>query len=932
MRNNDQKRQIMDKKKYFVFISYSSKDNEDDNKWAEWLRHELDHWHLPTTYHGRKPVQENLREVFRDRDGFCAGKEWDKQVEPILKESQNLIVICSPNAAKSEAVNKEVEFFINQGKEYSIFPFIVEGDCPAECFPRALKHNIVGGDVNKDGGRDAAFIKVVAGMLGVDFSDLYNRYELDKAEQERIEREKKEKLQISQSRFIAEKVNSLLEEGDSYTAQKLCLEVLPKDEDQLDRPYVFSAELALRKARSYMLSMQKMPTALLHLNNNVRKILFFYNNDEFLVTENYTGFSVINVSNGKLMNLNGPNSVFSNISICDTNSDIVTYSRRGKINPILIWHLENLDFKELDKYSGAHVNVVFCHGTNNILINNGHDCYLYNIEKDIEFYYKSDGGEIISIIPQKNLIILDKERTIEFWDISTQVLLHEAKSLVPPRRRSRKTVHYNKCDDYIVVTDCYGILVFSFGKDFEIKVTNRINVPHFHEESIVLIPYFGFCYKNEKELLFWNCKSKRKSIIYESQLDISQIRYCELSKEIAFSCSDGCVMFYDLCKKSISLSLSNVGTQFVISNDGKKIASLKGNNVIGYYNRCVDNIMEQSFDQCLTLISKEKYLYLYQGNKLLSEYKGHKDIVSKYQLSKNGKYFFSLSQNGNRVLIWNPNSKKHKSSPASKYPLCDFSFSNSSNKLVIMQRDGLLYEYDINKENVINTIQFKHDVNAILCYNANEDILGIYSNEVLFLKKNNKIKQIAINDRISAMCFNSSDPELYVGTISGLLYRYDLSIDKLEPMTDKGCGDIIEKIFVSLNGQYVVVQARRSVWVYDNNSKAFSRLGEYFGLILDSSICPNSRFLATYSIASYAEYVIRLWDLKLNTCQILEENEKEYLSLGFSEDGSYLRGLLSDGHFSYWETLSLNKIRSYTEQIFNENPLTSEELKQYYLD
>ena len=239
----------MDKKKYFVFISYSSKDNEDDNKWAEWLRHELDHWHLPTTYHGRKPVQENLREVFRDRDGFCAGKEWDKQVESILKESQNLIVICSPNAAKSEAVNKEVEFFLNQGKGDRIYPFIVEGDSPGDCFPRALKHSIVGGDVNKDGGRDAAFIKIVAGMLGVDFSDLYNRYELDKAEQERIEREKKEKLQISQSRFLAEKANSLVAEGDSYTACLLALEALPIKDPE--RPFVPEAEAALRYANKW---------------------------------------------------------------------------------------------------------------------------------------------------------------------------------------------------------------------------------------------------------------------------------------------------------------------------------------------------------------------------------------------------------------------------------------------------------------------------------------------------------------------------------------------------------------------------------------------------------------------------------------------------------------------------------------------------------
>jgi hypothetical protein len=135
-------------------------------------------------------------------------------------------------------VNKEVELFINQGKEDSIFPFIIEGDSPNDCFPPALKHSKVGGDVNKDGGRDKAFIKVVAGMLGVNFDDLYNRYELEKAEQARLEREKREKLQIAQSRFVAEKAKKLIKEGDSYLARKLAIEVLPKDLDKPDSQLV----------------------------------------------------------------------------------------------------------------------------------------------------------------------------------------------------------------------------------------------------------------------------------------------------------------------------------------------------------------------------------------------------------------------------------------------------------------------------------------------------------------------------------------------------------------------------------------------------------------------------------------------------------------------------------------------------------------------
>ena len=229
---------------YFVFISYSSLDNE----WAIWLRHELEHYHLPASFNGRTDVRDNLRKVFRDRDELSAGPEWDEQVGKALAATNNLIVICSPNAAKSEAVNKEVEAFIALGKEDHIFPFIVEGNKPEDCFPPALNHLKLGGDVNKDGGRDSAFVKVVAGMLKVGFPSLWERYEKEKAEEERKIREQRDKLLIMQSRFLAEKANDLVDKGDSYTARLLALEALPKDLENPNRPYTVEAESGLRKA------------------------------------------------------------------------------------------------------------------------------------------------------------------------------------------------------------------------------------------------------------------------------------------------------------------------------------------------------------------------------------------------------------------------------------------------------------------------------------------------------------------------------------------------------------------------------------------------------------------------------------------------------------------------------------------------------------
>lgn len=226
-------------KEYFVFISYSSLDND----WAIWLRDELEHYHLPASFNGRTDVRDNLRKVFRDRDELSAGPEWDEQVNQALANTNNLIVICSPNAAKSDAVNKEVETFIALGKEDHIFPFIIEGE-PKDCFPPALKHSKLGGDIKKDGGSNAAFIKVVSGLLKVGFPSLWERYEREKAEEERKVREQRDNLLRMQSRFLSEKVVQLADSGDAYTARKLALNILPSQE----RPYVPEAEYAIRKA------------------------------------------------------------------------------------------------------------------------------------------------------------------------------------------------------------------------------------------------------------------------------------------------------------------------------------------------------------------------------------------------------------------------------------------------------------------------------------------------------------------------------------------------------------------------------------------------------------------------------------------------------------------------------------------------------------
>jgi hypothetical protein len=237
-------------KKYFAFISYKSEDVE----WAVWLQHELEHYHLPASFNGRDDIRKDLRPVFRDLDELSAGN-LPEQIHEALVNSQNLIVVCSPESAKSPWVNQEIETFISLGRTDCIYPFIVDGSSPADFFPKALlelskNQERLGGEVSKNG-RDAAFVKVVAGMLKLSFPSLWNRYEREKAEQERIAREQRDRLLLLESRYLSEKALDIAS-VDSQLAKKLVLRALPKDLNDLEeRPYCIEAESALRTICNY---------------------------------------------------------------------------------------------------------------------------------------------------------------------------------------------------------------------------------------------------------------------------------------------------------------------------------------------------------------------------------------------------------------------------------------------------------------------------------------------------------------------------------------------------------------------------------------------------------------------------------------------------------------------------------------------------------
>ena len=168
-------------KEYFAFISYQRKDEE----WADRLRSKLEHYRLPSSVRRQDAsLPKEIRPIFRDALEL-AGGVLAKEIKTALQRSKYLIVICSPNSAKSPWVNKEIQTFIDLGREEKIIPFIIDGtpfsdNEEIECFPPALlslkgEKELLGINISELG-RDAASIKVVARMFGLKFDTLWQRY------------------------------------------------------------------------------------------------------------------------------------------------------------------------------------------------------------------------------------------------------------------------------------------------------------------------------------------------------------------------------------------------------------------------------------------------------------------------------------------------------------------------------------------------------------------------------------------------------------------------------------------------------------------------------------------------------------------------------------------------------------------------------------
>jgi formylglycine-generating enzyme required for sulfatase activity len=179
-------------RRYRAFISYSQKDKAH----ARRIQQSLENFRLPRGIDpdGVDIKTRRLGRFFRDDDEMGAATDLGAALRGAIADAENLIVVCSPNAAKSRWVNEEIIHFKRTGRADQIFAVIVAGEpTPAperkeqECFPPALQFELdpdggvsdraaepLGLDVRKERfGR--LIVRLAAGLVRTPFDALWKR-------------------------------------------------------------------------------------------------------------------------------------------------------------------------------------------------------------------------------------------------------------------------------------------------------------------------------------------------------------------------------------------------------------------------------------------------------------------------------------------------------------------------------------------------------------------------------------------------------------------------------------------------------------------------------------------------------------------------------------------------------------------------------------
>lgn len=178
-------------KKYDAFISY--RHCEPDKRIAAVIQKKLENYSLPPE-ENTKLRKKTVLHVFRDESEFAVSPDLSESIIDALKQSEYLIIICSPRLKDSEWCRKELDTFLEISDRNHILLVVADGE-PDEVFPKILTADHVEplaadcrGNTKKERRQnmEQSVIRLAASILGKGYDDLRQRHRRQQAKKRNL--------------------------------------------------------------------------------------------------------------------------------------------------------------------------------------------------------------------------------------------------------------------------------------------------------------------------------------------------------------------------------------------------------------------------------------------------------------------------------------------------------------------------------------------------------------------------------------------------------------------------------------------------------------------------------------------------------------------------------------------------------------------------
>lgn len=340
--------------KYDAFISY--RHSELDQFAAITLHKELEAFRLPKAIQNqlkKKGIEKKkIERVFRDRDELPITNNLADPITNALRNSEFLLVICSPRIRESLWCRKEIETFISMHGRENVFAVLIEGE-PSESFPdellyeekKVLDENGVeriervpieplAADIRGKDKKEMRkkikeeILRLAAPMFGCSYDDLKQRHKERlmrrvittacaasvvfgsfglisttmaikiQKQSEQIEVQYQEALKTN-ARQMAEDAFDYIDTGDMVNAVKTSYDALTQV-DGVDMPYTADAEYALSTAlQTYRNGYQIRAQRLLEMDGEIEFCKTSPNLDTLMVVDSFGNLSIYDPLTGK---------------------------------------------------------------------------------------------------------------------------------------------------------------------------------------------------------------------------------------------------------------------------------------------------------------------------------------------------------------------------------------------------------------------------------------------------------------------------------------------------------------------------------------------------------------------------------------------------------------------------------------------------------